>query len=362
MHELVHLLQLISVPGIGNQRARNLIQRFGSPQNVMKADIHELREVGLVDEKTANSIRQGMNADYAEKQLESAEKLGVDFCSIWDEKYPELLKKIHDPPVLLFTKGNGNFCVERSIAVVGTRAPSAYGRRMSELLASNLVQHQITVVSGLARGIDTAAHSGVLKSGGKTIAVLGCGINVVYPPENIKLYDRIQEEGLLVSEFPLDEQPLAGHFPRRNRIISGLSLGTVVIEAGERSGALITAYMALEQGREVFALPGHVGQKLSRGPHRLIKEGAKLIECVEDIIDEIPSLKSEVQEKRRNHIVNNLSVIEKKIWQALSDEPKHIDAVSAELELSTSELLAYLLSMELKNYIRQLSGMKFVRQ
>jgi len=362
MHDLEYLLQLISIPGIGNQKARKLIQRFGSPQNVMTAEISALREAGLVDEKTIQNIKQKKQEGFAEKQFKSAEKFGVRLCSIWDEDYPDLLKKIHDPPVLLFIKGEGSFCDKRSIAIVGTRMPSAYGRRMAELLASDSAQNQITVVSGMARGIDTAAHSGALKGSGKTIAVLGCGVNVVYPPENIKLYDHIQKDGLLVSEFPLGEQPLAGHFPRRNRIISGLSLGTIVIEAGEKSGALITAYMALEQGREVFALPGHAGQKLTRGPHRLIREGAKLVESVEDIFDEIPGMRSDIQQKKEAHLINDLPDIERKIWQILSDEPKHIDMIAAEMQLSTSELLASLLSMELKNYVDHLSGMMFVRR
>ncbi|MFC1569572.1 DNA-processing protein DprA [bacterium] len=362
MHDLADLLMLLSVPGVGNRRVRNLVQKLGSPRDVMNADLNTLRKVGLVDERIARSIKQDVNARFAEKQLEAAEKYNVTLCSIWDPKYPDLLKKIHDPPVLLFIRGNGEFCDERSIAIVGMRSPSSYGRRMAEALASMCAQHHIIVISGMARGIDTCAHRGALEGGGQTIAVLGCGVNVVYPPENFKLYDRIQQQGLLISEFSLYQEPAAGHFPRRNRIISGLSLGTVVIEAGKKSGALITAYMALEQGREVFALPGQVGQKGSHGPHRLIKEGAKLIETVEDIFDEISNLQTENRQKQQVRDLKDLSLLEKKIWQILSDEPKHIDAISAELDLSTSELLAHLLSMELKNCVRQLSGMKFVRQ
>lgn len=362
MNDLYYLLKVLSVPGVGNQRVRKLVQKFGTAKSVLDSDIPELCRVDFIDEKTARNIKTEANAQFAEKQLADAEKSGIRLISIWDSGYPEILKKIHDPPVLLFIKGNGHFMEDRSIAMVGMRSPSSYGRRMAGMIAGELANRGIHVVSGMARGIDTCAHRGALNAGGSTTAILGCGVNVIYPPENIKLYQEIQQQGMIVSEFPIDEQPLAGHFPRRNRIISGLSLGTVVIEAGEKSGALITAYMALEQGREVFALPGQVGQKNSQGPHRLIKEGAKLIEGIEDIIEELSIFTIEKDQTRQEQILDSLSAGEKHIWQMLSAEPKHIDLITEECNLSTSEALAHLLSMELKNCVSQMSGMMFVRQ
>ena len=362
MHNIADLLLLMSVPGVGNFRVRNLVQRFGSPREVMEADVSTLRKVGHIDEKIARSIKQDVNHEFVEHQFSLADKLGVSIFSMWDEQYPDLLKKINDPPVLLFTRGEGHFNDKRSVAIVGMRGPSAYGRHMAELLGSMCAIQNITVISGMARGIDTCAHEGALASGGQTIAVLGCGVNVIYPPENDRLSERIMQHGLLISEFPLDLEPAPGHFPKRNRIISGLSLGTVVIEAGEKSGALITAYMALEQGREVFALPGQVGYKGSRGPHQLIKEGAKLIESIEDIIDELSDLQNGDLQTGRSRSLEVLSPVEKEIWTLLSDAPMHIDHIASELNRSTSELLSHLLSMELKNCVSQLSGMKFVRQ
>lgn len=362
MNDYFNLLKLMSVPGVGNQRVRKLVQKFKTAKSVLDANIDELCQADFVDEKTARSIKTGINTQFAEKQLVDAEKSGIRLVSIWDSEYPELLKKIHDPPVLLFIIGKGQFVENRSIALVGTRSPSSYGRRMAETIACDLSDLGIHIISGMARGIDTYAHRGALMGSGSTTAVLGCGVNVIYPSENLKLYHEIQQQGMIVSEFPIHEQPLAGHFPRRNRIISGLSLGTVVIEAGEKSGALITAYMALEQGREVFALPGQVGQKNSRGPHRLIKEGAKLIENITDITDEISFLKTEKNQRKQENILDMLTAGEKQIWQILTGEPKHIDQITAELNLSTSEALAHLLSMELKNCASQMSGMMFVRQ
>ncbi|MBN1779532.1 DNA-processing protein DprA [bacterium] len=367
MQHLHDLLHLISVPGLGNRRIQQLVDEFGSPAEVIRAGEEALCLAGL-DKKTAGNIVRIPDPADAERQVESAAGLQIQMISLWDTRYPETLKTIHDPPVLLYVKGNAeSLSDDRCVAVVGTRGPTAYGRRMAEMLAGELADRGIIVVSGMARGIDTCAHRASLEHGYRTWGILGCGLNVVYPPENSRLYEQVQRDGLLVTEFPLGEQPLADHFPRRNRIISGLCLGTVVIEAGERSGALITAYMALEQGREVFAVPGQAGQKMSRGPHRLIREGAKLVENVQDILEEIPQLQTPGSFRpdrtgREMPLVGQMNDSEKRFWDILTFEPKHIDAITSELQMSTSEALAQLLSMELKNYIRQVSGMMFIRR
>jgi DNA processing protein len=317
----------------------------------------------LVDIEIATKIHLEADKDYAKRQLEMADQAKIRIMTYWDSDYPDILKTIPDPPVVLFVNGEFPVPLNRSLAIVGMRKPSAYGKNFAEKLAKALAALDIVVVSGMARGIDTQAHRGALAGAGQTIAVLGCGVNVVYPPENVKLYDQIAASGAVISEFPMNTSPLANHFPRRNRIISGLSLGTVVVEAGQKSGALLTAYMALEQGREVFAVPGQANYIQSKGPHRLIKEGARLIESVDDILEELPQL-DESRSGKSVHPAEQIEMTdpERKLFETLSEDPKHVDVVSAESGLSTSEVLAVLLSLELKNAVRQLSGMMYVRQ
>jgi DNA processing protein len=361
-HDLLSLLCLISIPGVGPYRIRNLIGRFGDSKRALEADISELCQVDGIDEKRARGIKQQSNQKFAEDQIRLAQKEDIQIVTFWDQFYPEILKKIYDPPILLFVKG----CLEISngIAIVGTRSPSKTGQWAAEHFSKGFVENGITVVSGMARGIDTWAHRGAVQNSGRTIAVLGSGVDVIYPPENRKLYHQIIEQGAVISEFPIRTEPKNVHFPRRNRIISGLSLGAVVVEAGEKSGALITAYMALEQGREVFAVPGSIRNLKSRGTHRLIKEGAKLVENVEDVFAEIPGLKKKGVEagKQRMDVAELLSASEMELWKVLSEEPVHIDQIAEQAKIHTSEALALLLSMELKNCVRQLSGMKFIRQ
>jgi DNA processing protein len=361
MSELLHTLRLLSVAGLGNQRIRLLIRQFGSPSAVFDAGRDALSRVGFLDESILTDMKQDTHRRFAEKQLSDAEEQNVTIIPIWDASYPELLKKIHDPPVLLFVRGSGSFS-QRSIAIVGMRTPSSYGRRMASHMAADLADQHIQVVSGMARGIDTCAHRGAMQGGGTTVAVLGCGVDVIYPPENNDLAGQILDQGLIVSEFPLHEEPIPSNFPKRNRIISGLSMGTLVIEAGIKSGALITAYLALEQGREVFALPGQVGYNTSRGTHRLIKEGAKLVETIDDIMDEIPGISRKKQNSQLSIAFEDFTEAEKRLWNHLSHEPRHIDQITSELGLTTSETLSILLSLELKNGVRQMSGMMFVRQ
>lgn len=282
--------------------------------------------------------------------------------------YPEGLKHIFRPPGELFINGEILLSDFNAIAIVGTRLPTYYGLRQCEKLSYDLAIRGITVVSGMARGIDTAAHKGAMKAGGRTIAVLGSGHNHIYPPENRKLYNEIIRNGAVISQFPPDTLPLRPHFPMRNRIISGLSKGIVVIEAPQKSGALITADFALEQGREVFAMPGNINSVKSSGTNRLIKEGAKLLESVSDILEElkyvlnVDSVKSDVSERRLSPTdISSISSDEKRIFRILSDKPRFIDEISNVAEFSAARTSKVLLGLELKRLIKALPGKNFVR-
>lgn len=362
MTDYYDLLCLLSVPGLGPNRIARLIFHFENTSGVFQASQQDLMEVKGIDRKIAESIVSHGDPSFAQTQIDQAKQLNIRLISFWDSDYPESLKSIYDPPVLLYCKGNPDVFLKPGIAIVGTRRASSYGRSVAESFAKEISCLGIPVISGLAKGIDTCAHRGALKGNGKTVAVLGCGANVVYPAENRGLYQQISEEGAILSEFPIDEKPAPHYFPRRNRIVSGMSAGTVVVEAGKESGALITAYLALEQNREVFAVPGPVQAPGSKGPHRLIREGAKLVENVDDILNEITQLHSVQQSQQKVTPRPELNPLEEKIWDVLSDEPLHIDVISEKTDLQTSEALTSLLTMELKQAVRQLSGMMYVRQ
>ena len=360
--EVEPLLTLLSVPGLGPRRILALVSRFGEPEAVLSASVNELCRTAGVDVKTATAIKSEADREFAREQLRLANRQGVSFVSYWDSRYPERLKQIPDPPVLLYVRGALPGEKEVAVAVVGTRVPSAYGKLVTANLSRDLVREGVTVVSGLARGIDTVAHRAALEAGGKTIAVLGSGLDVIYPSENRALASEIAKSGAVVSEFPLGTQPDATNFPRRNRIISGMSAGTLVVEAGEKSGALITAQLALEQNREVFAVPGNITSDRSRGTNLLIKQGAKLVQNVQDILEELrPQLRGLLREAQSAPRIS-MSESEKVVYEILSDEPKHIDDIAAELAQPTGTVLATLLSLELKNLALQLTGKYFVRR
>jgi DNA processing protein len=337
-----------------------LVERFGSAREALAAGAGRLRRIEGIDEKTAEAIRSCADPGFADEQIRAAEKEGAAIIHFWEKGFPELLKRIHDPPVLLFVKGNEGCLSRPGFAVVGTRSPTGYGRAVTRMLCGQMAARGLVVFSGMARGIDTLAHEAAMASGGPTVAVLGSGLDIPYPPENRKLFERIAGQGAVITEFPMHAEPLAPHFPRRNRIISGLSLGTLVIEAGAKSGALITADMALEQGREIFSIPGSIQSEKSRGTNRLIREGAKLVETIGDMLEEFPDLKCwEVRDEPAAPI---LPEPEASIWRSLSAEPLHIDRIAADAGVSASEALTALLSLELKDCVRQLAGMMFVRQ
>lgn len=363
MINVQELLKLSSVPRIGPQKIRALVNHFKSPETVFEATARELISVPGIDKKlAANIIHHKIGDKFANEQLKRLNKIGGRIISIWDNEYPDLLKKIYDPPVLIFILGKFNEKDSRSISIVGTRHPTQYGQTVSEYFTKELAKQDITIVSGLARGIDTIVHSSAIKYGTRTIAVIGSGLDVPYPPENKKLLDRIAEKGVVVSEFPMGTKPDAPNFPRRNRIISGLSLGSIIVESAEDGGALITATTALDQGREVFAVPGNITEKRSNGPNKLIREGrAKLICNMQDIFDELgKQLQLNFYQETTKPLLE-LNPNERILYQLLSDLPLHIDDIAEQSNLSPSDALVNLLSLEFKGAIRQLPGKMFVR-
>lgn len=355
------ILRLMSVPRVGHLKARLLISRFGSVSNVFSASVKSLMRIDGIVEETAQRIRSGGDEQWVDNQLKKIREYQVRLVSLWDEDYPQVLKTIYDPPALLSIKGELPGPGAACFAIVGMREPSQIGRWAAETLSRDLASRGITIVSGMARGVDTSAHRGALKTGGKTVAVLGSGLDVIYPPENERLFNEIIQNGCVISEYAMGEEPLPHNFPRRNRIISGLCPGTLVVEAGVKSGALITAYMALEQGREVFAVPGSIRGHRSRGTHKLIKEGAKLVENVDDILAELPQLQEVERSFNPDIKPQSLTKDEMRLWEYLTEEPIHIDTLAPQAGMSTQEALSVLLSLELKDTVKQLSGMMFMR-
>lgn len=357
------LLQLLSIPGLGSYRIRQLVGLLHSPAAVLNASVRELCQVQGVEKKTAERILRGPDLEFVEDQIQSAERADIQLISFWDADYPEYLKQIHDAPILLFCKGNVDLLQKGGISIVGTRNATHAGKRCAETFAREMAFQSVPVISGMARGIDTAAHEGTLRAGGHTIAVLGCGLDVIYPPENEKLFRSIIETGLALTEFPMHTEPINSNFPKRNRIISGLSDGVVVVEGGLKSGALITALLALEQGKDVFAVPGNIYNSQSKGCHHLIKQGAKLVEKSSEVLEEFPQWAVSTFQKKADTLEpGSLSNAEKQLWQLLSNEPIHIDQLVKRADSTTAEALSILLGLELKGAVKQLSGMMFIRQ
>ncbi len=358
--QLADLLYLLTIPQIGPGRIRRLFQVFSSLEEILKAPVQRLVNVDGIDYKLAAQIKSGGEAGLVDKQLELIEKKNIRYVTIWDRDYPEKLKWISDPPALLFYRGKLDARHDQALAVVGTRTPSSYGKVVATELVRQLVAAGLTIVSGMARGIDAIAHQVAIREGGQTVGVLGNGVDRCYPVDNRRLYQQIPEHGALFSEYFLGTGPDAANFPRRNRIISGLTLGTLVVEAGDRSGALITALYALNHNREVFAVPGNINSPQSTGANRLIKHGAKLVQKVEDILDEISGLSPKPAAAPRP-VPDNLSQLEKKLLSCLSNDPKHIDRLVMEMKESPSVVLSTLLTLELLGFVQQLAGKMFVR-
>jgi len=362
MDKLSAILSLLSINGLGSHRILKLHQQFPDIQEIFSTSLKRLMEVPGIDIKLAKRIKNNVDQEFVTRQLNLLKNSPFKITTIFDDDYPDRLKNIYDPPVVLFRHGEFLPQDEDAIAIVGTRNPDHYGKEVATLLVSQLVEQNITIVSGFARGIDTIAHKTAIEKGGRTIAVLGNGIDRIYPPENRLLREKIIAQGVYCSEFPFGTKPDAVNFPRRNRIISGLSLGTVVVSAGEKSGALLTAYYALDQNREVFAVPGRITDEKSVGTNRLIQKGAKLVSSVDDILDEIDANRRFPRQPRQIEIVFKFEDEEEKvIYESLSSDPIHIDDLAHLLNKNTYSILATLLSLELKGAVRQLAGKMFIK-
>ena len=360
--EAFFLAALQGASGIGCAQTEKLVQIFGSAAEVWQAKAAAIKHSGCLSERAAEALAAHIqrHPSLPEKIHEACAVQGISVCTLKDAVYPALLKEIFNPPQVLFYRGSIQTEACR-IAVVGARHMSPYGRSAAEALSEALAAQGITVVSGAARGVDTAAHCGALQHG-RTVAVLGCGIDVAYPPENRDLLAQIARNGVVISEYMPGTQPIPGFFPARNRIISGLARGTLVIEAAERSGSLITAELALSSGRDVFAVPGSIYSETSRGCHRLIQQGAKLVTCVEDILDEY-GWHTAGKQKKQAAAVPELSEEEAAVYQVLSfDTPLSVDEIIYKLQGKNAANVAFLLlQMELKGSIRQDEAHSYIR-
>ncbi|MCW5961713.1 MAG: DNA-processing protein DprA [Pyrinomonadaceae bacterium] len=370
-------ISLNMTPGIGPRKATELLERFGSAENVFHALRSELESLRLKPETILSILKQEFH-EKAEIELERVKRSGGDILILDDGSYPNLLREIADPPITLYVKGAWQECLEAPcISVVGSRRCSTYGKNAAEMLSRDLASRGVTVVSGFARGIDSASHIGAIRGKGRTVAVMGTGLDRVYPKENVRLADEILANGgALVSQFPLETPPLKENFPYRNRIISGLSYGVLIVEASERSGSLITARLAMEQNREVLAVPGNITSKNSFGTNYLIKSGAKLVQQWQDAVAEFPSeiaaqiLPPPVDERNvekesaeSRSIPSNLSLSERKVFALLTpDESLHIDFLLERSELSFGDLNSALVSLDLKDLVRVLPGNHYARK
>lgn len=370
--ETIDWLKLSLVPEIGPMRGLKLLEKFKSPQAILRAPLGELAQVENVGKQVAERIVKNREKIDLEKQLKLIEENKVKIITLVSESYPQALKAIFDPPLVLFVKGEISPLDYFSVAIVGTRLASVYGRQMSQKLSGQLVEKGLTVVSGGARGIDTEAHKAALRAGGRTIAVLGCGLDITYPSENKRLFEEISKKGALVSEFPLGTKPDKINFPIRNRIISGLSLGVVVIEAPLKSGALITVRHAIEQGREVFSVPGEADKFTSYGTNQLIRDGAKLVENAEDILSELQAVirarmneikKEKIEEPKKQSIELDLKLNaeEQEVYNLIPEKNTHIDEIADKSRLKIGKVFSVLTRLELKKLIKQLPGKIFAR-
>jgi DNA processing protein len=357
-------LGLSLTPGVGSILIKRLLDRFKTPEAVFHAPMKELLRIEGLGERVAGEIRKGPLEKAVEKELNLLKGLGGTILTFKEDAYPKRLRDIYDPPALLYVRGELKKEDELAVAIVGSRKTSLYGRWITEKVSQELARYGVTIVSGMARGIDSVAHKGAISGGGRTIAVLGCGVDVVYPSENRNLFHQIINQGAILSEFPMGSPPEGGHFPRRNRIISGLSIGVAVVQASAESGSLITAGYALEQGREVFAVPGNVGAEGSRGTNRLIKEGAKLVETSEDILEDI--LPQWTRERETIQKVEppkrDLNEEEMALYQLLGETPVHIDVIIRESRLDPGRVSSLLLDLELKGLISQWPGKCFSKK
>jgi DNA processing protein len=360
-------LALTLTPGIAARLSARLLREYGSPEGVFRASLTGIESCN-VPAPAAQAIFKKQMFWRAEKEVDTLRKVGGKLVNWKDPEYPQSLLQIYDPPVMLYVRGDTETLNSPSLSIVGTRRPTVYGTQMAERMGRDLASRGLTIISGLARGIDAIAHQGATAVGGRAIGVLGTGIDVCYPKENKKLYERVLERGAIISEFPTGSHPAPENFPVRNRIIAGMPLGVVIVEGKQYSGSLITARLAMEFGREVFGVPGNVTQEVSFAPNLLIKQGAKLVTNAEDVIEELPTpvraalLKAEaVEAEQRNLLlVDGLTPVQRKLYELLSaEESRHIDDLVDTSGLNSSEVLATLFDLEMKGIIRQLPGKQF---
>lgn len=378
----LHWLALRLIPGLGTRAAGKLLERFRTPEAIFRASRTELESAG-VSGGVAQSIASGCSFDDAAVAHQKARDSGAALVSIRDPRYPPLLKEIYDPPVLLFARGRLELLESVMFGVVGTRRPTPYGTAAAERLAGDLARAGLTIVSGMARGIDTAAHTAALAANGCTVAVLGCGVDVIYPSENRRLAADIAARGLILSEFPMGSAAFPQNFPIRNRIISGMSTGVLVVEGAEYSGSSITAKLAIDQGREVFAVPGNITSKMSWGPNLLIKQGAKLVQDWNDVVVELPpDVRRQLIEHGRRRLLGTdpatseagqtsllespapeINPVSRKVLEMLKvDAAQHLDNLVETMEAtSASEIIAALFELEMLGMVRQLPGKNFVK-
>lgn len=387
--EEIYWIALKLVPGLGTRVANRLLERYRTPQAIFRASRTELEAAG-VSGAVAQSVASGSTFDDAATQQEKMLREGAAAITLGDSRYPEALRGIYDPPILLFVRGCAELLNTTALAIVGTRRPTAYGLAASERLASDLANAGLTIVSGMARGIDSAAHKGALAVGGATIAVFGSGVDVIYPSENRKLAAEIATKGLIISEFPMGATAFPQNFPIRNRIISGLSVGVLIVEGAQYSGSAITAKLAAEQGREVFAVPGNITSKLSWAPNLMIKQGARLVQDFNDVLSEIPAesrrhlrgMGRETATGDNSSATNGelpaslfsgrppatatppemAEVVRRTLELLQVDEPHHLDNLLEKMEDTTSsEVVAALFELEMQGLVKQLPGKNFVK-
>ena len=361
-------LALALTPGLASRLSARVLKQFGSPDGVFRASLSDLESCHL-PAPVVQAIVKKEAFKRAEKELAGIRKIAGCGLLNWTEpEYPQTLLQIYDPPVLLYVRGDTQVLNLPSLSIVGTRKPTLYGTQMAQRLGRELAARGLVIVSGLARGIDAIGHQGALDANGRAIGVLGTGIDLCYPKENKKLYEKVLERGAIISEFPLKTHPAPENFPVRNRIVAGMPLGVVVVEGAQYSGSLITSRLAMEFGREVFGVPGNVTQPVSFAPNLLIKQGAKLVTCGEDVIEELPTpvraalVKAEQPEAEQRNLLAAaaLNGSQKKLYELLSaEEPMHIDDIVERSGLNSSEVLATLFDLEMKGIVRQSPGKRF---
>jgi DNA processing protein len=361
-------LALSLTPGLASRLSARLLRRFDSPDGVFRASLAELETCNL-PASVAQAVVKKEAFKRAEKELAAVRRVAACRLLNWTEpEYPQTLLQIYDPPVMLYVRGDPQLLNLPSISIVGTRKPTLYGTQLAERLGRDLAARGLVVVSGMARGIDAVGHQGAMAAKGRAIGVLGTGIDVCYPKENKKLYEKVLERGAIISEFAIGTHPAPENFPVRNRIVAGMPLGVIVVEGAQYSGSLITARLAMEFGREVFGVPGNVTQPVSFAPNQLIKQGAKLVTGAEDVIEELPTpiramlVQAEQPEAEQRNLLlaASLSNSEKKLYELLSaEETRHIDDIVERSGLNSSEVLATLFDLEMKGIIRQLPGKQF---